>query len=62
MPRRERPKGRRGERPERRRIWEMGLKGVFKALALKKNRHLRDETAWALSFYGNTRSPMRCTY
>jgi hypothetical protein len=36
LPRRERPKGRRGERPERRRIEEMGLEGALKALALKE--------------------------
>ncbi len=36
LPRRERPKGQRGERPERRRIKEMGFKGVFEALASKK--------------------------
>ncbi len=36
MPRRERQKGQRGERPERRGIQEMGLKGVFEALASKK--------------------------
>jgi len=31
----------------------MGLKGVFEALASKKNLHLRDKNAWALSFYEN---------
>ena len=36
MPRWERPKGRRGERPERRRIKEMGLKGASEALASKE--------------------------
>ncbi len=36
LPRRERPKGRRSGRPERRRIKEMGFKGAFEALALKE--------------------------
>lgn len=36
LPRRERPKGRRGGRSERRRIKVMGLKGAFEALALRE--------------------------